>query len=160
MDGTSDKPIKLVALDSDSPPVLRGASSEHGYVLHITGDYWVLGGLVCENSQKGIVLDNSDHTVIQNCEIRDIGAEAIAIRDGSSYCTVKSCNIHDTGLVSAGYGEGVYIGSSKEKTEFDFKCDHNKASAVPLKMLPPSTLTSRSTPPTPKYVAVRFTATV
>lgn len=125
-DGTSDKPIKLLALDTDSPPVLRGTTTEHGYVLHITGDYWVLGGLVCENSQKGIVLDNSDHTVIQDCEIRDIGAEAIAIRDGSSYCTVKLCNIHDTGLVSPGYGEGVYIGSSKEKTEFDFKCDHNK----------------------------------
>ena len=125
-DGTSEKPIILEALDKNDPPVLKGASTANGYILHITGDNWVVDGLKLANSQKGIVLDNSNHTVIQNCEICDTGAEAIAIRDGSSYCTVKSCNIHDTGLVSPGYGEGVYIGSSKEKTEFDFNCNYNK----------------------------------
>ncbi|MDO4864866.1 MAG: DUF4434 domain-containing protein, partial [Ruminococcus sp.] len=41
-DGTADKPIKLAALDPDSPPVLTGANTEHGYVLHITGDYWIV----------------------------------------------------------------------------------------------------------------------
>ncbi|MBR4628590.1 MAG: DUF4434 domain-containing protein [Ruminococcus sp.] len=125
-EGTAEKPIVLEALDKNDPPVLRGANTASGYILHITGDNWVVDGLKLTNSQKGIVLDNSNHTVIQNCEVCDIGAEAIAVRDGSSYCTVKSCYIHDTGLVSPGYGEGVYIGSSKEKTEFDFKCDHNK----------------------------------
>ena len=125
-EGTLDEPIILKALDPDNPPQLIGESAENGYILNILGDNWIIDGLVCSYSQKGIVLDNSNHSVIQNCEIYNIGAEAIAIRDGSSYCTVRSCNIHDTGLVSPGYGEGVYIGSSKEKTEFDFKCDHNK----------------------------------
>ena len=125
-EGTSEAPIVIEAQDKNDPPVLKGAVPEHGYVMHITGDNWIVDGLALANSQKGIVLDNSDNTVIRNCELYDIGAEAIAIRDGSSYCTVKSCSIHDTGLVSPGYGEGVYIGSSKEKTEFDFKCDHNK----------------------------------
>lgn len=125
-EGTANSPITLTALDKNDPPVFAGSDTEHGYALHILGDYWILDSLILTNSQKGIVLDNSGHTVIQNCEIHTIGAEAIAIRDGSSYCTVKSCYIHDTGLVSPGYGEGVYIGSSKDKTEFDFKCDHNK----------------------------------
>lgn len=125
-DGTDEAPITLTALDKNDPPVLTGTSTEHGYVLHIMGDYWVLDGLICRNSQKGIVLDNSDHTVIQNCELHTLGAEAIAVRDGSSYCTIDSCYIHDTGLVSPGYGEGVYIGSAKSTTGFDYKCDHNK----------------------------------
>lgn len=86
----------------------------------------MLDGLVCTNCQKGIVLDHSDHTVIQNCELYKLGAEAVAIRDGSSYCTVKDTYIHDTGLVSPGYGEGVYVGSAKSTTGFDYKCDHNR----------------------------------
>lgn len=125
-EGTAEAPITLAALDPSDPPVLCGTTIEHNYMLHITGDWWVVDGLCLRNSQKGIVLDNSNHTVIQNCEIYKTGTEAVAVRDGSSYCTVRKCNIHDTGLVTAGYGEGVYIGSSKEKTEFDFKCDHNK----------------------------------
>ena len=125
-DGTPEAPITLSALDPDAPPVLKGNTTEHGYVLHILGDHWVLDGLVCTNSQKGIVLDNSNHTVIKNCELHTLGAEAVAVRDGSSYCTVKGCYIHDTGLRSPGYGEGVYIGSAKSTTGFDYKCDHNK----------------------------------
>lgn len=125
-DGTETASITLTALDKNAPPVLTGSTSEHGYVLHILGDYWVFDSLICQNSQKGIVLDNSNHTVIQNCELHTLGAEAIAVRDGSSYCTVKSCYIHDTGLVKPGYGEGVYIGSAKSNDNFNHYCDHNK----------------------------------
>lgn len=125
-DGTENASIILTALDKNDPPVLTGANTEHGYVLHILGDYWVIDSLVCTNSQKGIVLDNSNHTLIQNCELHTLGMEAIAVRDGSSYCTVKSCYIHDTGLVKPGYGEGVYVGSAKSNDEYDHYCDHNK----------------------------------
>lgn len=125
-DGTENAPITLTALDKNDPPVLTGSTTEHGYVLHILGDYWVLDSLICQNSQKGIVFDNSNHTIIQNCELHTFGMEAIAVRDGSSYCAVKSCYIHDTGLVKPGYGEGVYIGSAKSNDNFDHDCDHNK----------------------------------
>lgn len=125
-DGTEEQHILIKALDSEKPPVFKGKTTENGYVMHITGDYWNVESIVFTNAQKGIVLDNSNHSMISDCEIHTVGAEAIAIRDGSSYCTINKCNIHDTGIVSPGYGEGVYIGSSKDKTEFDFKCDHNK----------------------------------
>lgn len=125
-DGTESAPITLTALDKNSLPVLRGATAEHGYALHILGDYWVVDSLVFTNCQKGIVLDNSNHTVIQNCELHTLGMEAIAVRDGSSWCTVQSCYIHDTGLVRPGYGEGVYIGSAKSNDDYDHYCDHNK----------------------------------
>jgi aerobic-type carbon monoxide dehydrogenase small subunit (CoxS/CutS family) len=72
-DGTADAPITLCALDPNDPPVLAGQDTEHGYVLHMMGDWWVLDGLVCTNCQKGIVLDHSDRTVIQNCELYKLG---------------------------------------------------------------------------------------
>ncbi len=124
--GTADAPIKLTALDPDNPPILTGKSNENGYVLHIKGDYWILDNLICKTSQKGIVLDNSSHSIIRNCVVYDTGSEAIALRDGSSYCLVERCNIHDIGLITPGFGEGVYIGSAVSTSGFDYKCDYNK----------------------------------
>ena len=125
-EGSQQQPITLKAADPADPPVLTGTGTSNGYVMHITGDYWVLEHLLLTNAQKGIVLDNSNHTVIRSCEIVNTGAEAVAIRDGSSYCLVQQCSIHDTGLVTPGYGEGVYIGSAYSTSGFDYKCDYNR----------------------------------
>ncbi len=124
-EGSADAPIILTAKDPENPPILTGNTDAHGYVLHIKGDYWIIENLKIMNSQKGIVLDNSNHTIIRNCEVYNTGAEAIAIRDGSSNCLVKGTYIHDTGTVSPGIGEGIYIGSAKSTTGFDYKCDNN-----------------------------------
>lgn len=132
-EGTEDAPITLTAADPENPPIITGTSAENGYVIQITGDYWILENLKITTSQKGIVLDNSNHSIIRNCEVYNIGSEAIAIRDGSSYCTVKDSYIHDTGTVTPGYGEGVYIGSAKSVTGFDYKCDYNTVDGCTFK---------------------------
>ena len=54
-----------------------------------------------------------------------MGTEAIHIRDGSSNCLIQKCYIHNTGLVTPGYGEGIYIGSSKSTNEYGYNCDNN-----------------------------------
>ena len=123
--GTKTAPITLTALDPNNPPLLVGKNSNDGYVLHITGDYWIIDNLKLSTSQKGIVLDNSNYSIIKNCEIFNTGAEAVALRDGSSYNLVQNCYIHDTGLVSPGYGEGVYIGSAVSTTQYNYYCDYN-----------------------------------
>ena len=124
--GTAEAPVTLTAADPEDPPVLTGSGTAHGYVLHIQGDYWIIEHLKVTTAQKGVVFDHSSHSVLRNCEIYQTGAEAVALRDGSSDCTVSHCSIHDTGLVSPGYGEGVYVGSSKSTTGFDYKCDNNR----------------------------------
>ena len=123
--GTADAPITLRAADPEHPPVLTGTSAENGYVLQIKGDYWIIEQIHCTRSQKGIVLDHSNYSIIRNCEVSDTGSEAIALRDGSSYCLVQDCWIHDSGLITPGYGEGIYIGSSYTVSGFDYKCDYN-----------------------------------
>ncbi len=125
-DGTAQNPIILTCADKEKPPVLTGTNLENGYVLHITGDYWIIDGIKTEKSQKGIVLDNSNHSIIRNCEISATGSEGVHFRDGSSYCTIENSYIHDTGLVSPKYGEGVYVGSAYSTTGYKYECDYNK----------------------------------
>lgn len=132
-EGTKKLPITLTAADPNNPPIITGTTPENGYVLQITGDYWIVEDLVITTSQKGIVLDNSNHTIIRNCDIGNTGSEAVALRDGSSYCLVQNCNIHDSGLITPGYGEGVYIGSSYTVSGFDYKCDYNTVDGCTFK---------------------------
>ena len=124
-DGTKSSPITLTALDPNNPPLLVGPTLNDNYVLHITGDYWIIEHLKIAYAQKGIVLDNSNYSIIRNVEVYSTGSEAIAIRDGSSYCLIQKCYIHNTGLVTPGYGEGIYIGSSESTTGYNYKCDYN-----------------------------------
>lgn len=132
-EGTKEAPITLMAADPDNPPIITGTTAENGYVLQITGDYWIVDNLVITTSQKGIVLDNSNHTIIRNCDIGDTGSEAVAIRDGSSYCLIQNCNIHDSGLITPGYGEGIYIGSSYTVTGFDYRGENNTVDGCTFK---------------------------
>lgn len=122
--GTESEPITLKAENPDNPPVFTGNDISSGYVLQLKGDYWIIENINFTTSQKGIVLDNSNHTIIRNCEVSNTGSEAIHVRDGSSYCVIDSCNIHDTGLISPGYGEGVYIGSAKSTSGYNYQCDY------------------------------------
>lgn len=123
-EGTEAAPITLKSADPDDPAILKGTDNSKGFVLHITGDHWNIEDIVCCNAQKGIVLDNSNYSVIKNVEVRDIGMEGIHLRDGSSYCEVIGANVHDTGLVSE-YGEAIYIGSAKSTSGYAYDCDHN-----------------------------------
>lgn len=124
--GTSANPIVIEADDPANLPILQGSSNNSKYVLYLTGSYWIVKDLKFRNGKKGMMLDNSDHTVIQNCEVYDIGEEGIHLRDGTSYAEVTDCYVHDTGQRTVRYGEGIYIGSDKGKwSTFTKECDYN-----------------------------------
>lgn len=123
-DGTEAAPITLKSADPDAPAILRGTDPTRGIVLYITGDHWIISDIVCCNAQKGIVLDNSDHSVIRSVEVYSTGQEGIHLRDGSSYCTIRDTSVHDTGLAGS-YGEAVYIGSAKSTSGYDYACNYN-----------------------------------
>ena len=124
-DGTEENPIILRSENPDKPAILEGATIDSNYGLTITGDYWIVKDIIITNSSKGIILDNANYTQLVNCEVYHTGTEGIHIRDGSSNCIIDSCKVHDTGLVKAGYGEGIYIGSAKSTTEYEHACDNN-----------------------------------
>ena len=108
--GTASAPIKLVG---SAKAVLTTGSSSSGYSLYLTGSYWNLSGLTVSKGQKGIVLDNSDNTVIDHVTVQSTGMEAIHLRKGSSNVVVRNSLVQNTGLSTPDYGEGIYIGSAK-----------------------------------------------
>lgn len=123
--GTPDKHIIIRSEDPDNPAVLCGNQPEKKCVMYISGSYWEIRDLKVKTGAKGIFLAKSEHSVISNCEVFDIGEEGIHVIDDSSYNLVEGCYIHDTGLVTPKYGEGVYIGSAKNATEYGFECHYN-----------------------------------
>ncbi len=126
VDGTVDKPITIESQDTKNLATLEGTDNTSGYVLYITGDYWVIKDLKIRNGNQGIMLDNSNDTLISNVEVYNIGQEGIHLRDGSSNVVVDNCIVHDTGQNKPGFGEGIYVGSDYKKWEtYKKEADNN-----------------------------------
>ncbi|GAA4732671.1 chondroitinase-B domain-containing protein [Flavisolibacter ginsenosidimutans] len=126
--GTVAKPI---VLRGSRNAVLDAGSIQTGYVLYLQGSYWNLKGFTITNGLKGLIMDGSQHSVIDDLKIFSIGEEALHLRKFSSNNTVQNCEIMQTGLKTPDYGEGIYIGSAKNNwstyTNGDpDKCDSNK----------------------------------
>ena len=107
--GTADAPITLTG---SRQVILRTKNASGDYGLSITGDFWRIAGLNVAHASKGIVLDGSVGTVIDNVEVYDVGDEAVHFRACSSDGVLRNSYIHDTGRNSPQYGEGVYVGSA------------------------------------------------
>lgn len=123
-EGTETAPIIIRSADPDDPAILRGTDPQKGIVLYITGDHWQISDIICCGAQKGILLDNSNHSVISDVEVYSTGQEGIHLRDGSSCCTIRGARVHDTGLAGS-YGEAIYIGSARSTSGYAYACDNN-----------------------------------
>lgn len=104
--GTKDNPILLCGSKN---AVLSGQS----YGLHVKASHWILRGFTVEESPKGIMLDGASHVLIDDVHVRKIGTEGVHFRTHSTHNTIQNSKIEDVGVSVAGFGEGVYIGSSK-----------------------------------------------
>ena len=107
--GTAEQPITLVGTRK---AILRTKNASGDYGLSITGDYWRVEGITVAHASKGIVLDGSVGTVLDDVEVFDVGDEGVHFRACSSDGVLRNSYIHDTGRNSAQYGEGVYVGSA------------------------------------------------
>ncbi|MEC0246308.1 right-handed parallel beta-helix repeat-containing protein [Paenibacillus chitinolyticus] len=113
VNGTKSNPVTIESQDPANQALISGTSAGGGYCLKITGDNWVIRNLKFTNAQKGIILDNSNDTLITGVEVYGIGYEGVHFRDGSSRGILENSYIHDTGTVNKGFGEGVYVGSAE-----------------------------------------------
>lgn len=106
--GSGSAPITLVG---SRKAVLTTGTKHQWYGLHVTGKNWVLRGFGVTNSAKGIVLDDSDNTVIDSVSVTSIGHEGIHVRKSSSNVTIRNSVVNGTGQSIPGFGEGIYVGS-------------------------------------------------
>ncbi len=108
---TAAKPITVCGSRN---AILEAEGPSGGYVLHLdNADYWRIVGITARHGQKGIMLDDTDHAIIQGVEVYDTGDEAIHLRKFSSYNLVTGAEIHDTGRRNTKFGEGIYVGSAQ-----------------------------------------------
>lgn len=106
-DGTSAKPITLTG---SAKAVLKASG---GYGLHLDGaDYWQVRGLTVTGGQKGIVLDSSNHAVIDGVTVHGLDMEGVHFRKNSADGVIRNSTIYDTGNDNSGMGEGVYVGTA------------------------------------------------
>ncbi|RKS75655.1 parallel beta helix pectate lyase-like protein [Motilibacter peucedani] len=108
-DGTADAPITLLG---GRGAVLVGTSLRSGSVLTVTGDHWHVVGLSVTGGQKGVLVDGSQGTVLEDVEVSGSGNEGVHFRGGSADGAVLDSYVHDTGLQEKKFGEGVYVGSA------------------------------------------------
>jgi len=119
-DGTALAPIILQGSPST---ILQGAEPTGGYVFHLDGaDYWVLTGFTVRNALKGLVLDNASNNRLERLQIEQTGQEGVHFRQCSSYNILQASTISATGVITAEFGEGVYIGSDADKWA-KYSCD-------------------------------------
>lgn len=112
--GTASAPIVLQGSRNaviDGKPGEVGTGTQYG--LYLAGaDHWIVDGITVRNVAKGIVLDESDHTTIQNVAVTIIGQEGVHLRALSSDNVVRNNVISYTGQKNETYGEGIYVGSA------------------------------------------------
>jgi len=108
--GTAAAPI---VLQGSRRAVLDGGGPGGGYALHLLhANYWTLNGFTVQSASKGIVLDGSNHNVIDGVRVTQIGDEGVHFRAFSSDNLLTNSVVDNTGVDSPNYGEGVYIGSA------------------------------------------------
>lgn len=116
--GTADRRITLVG----SPAAVLVPPTGGGYVLHLDhASYWTVQGMTLTGGQKGIVVDSSDHVVIDSVTVHHLTMEGVHFRSSSSYGILRNSTIHDTGTAGDGKGEGVYVGTANTLTD---RSDH------------------------------------
>ncbi|MEO3782929.1 right-handed parallel beta-helix repeat-containing protein [Actinocorallia sp. B10E7] len=113
--GTKEKPI-FVCGEKES--IIDGGGVKKGYAFHLDDvSHWRLVGFTVRHSQKGVMADKTNDTIIQDLAVHHIGDEAIHLRNFSSRNTVQYNLIYATGLRREKFGEGVYLGSAESNWE-------------------------------------------
>lgn len=114
--GTASHPIVLAGSDSQKPPVIHGESYSSGYAIHVTGDFVVLKNLAIHTIDKGIVFDNANDGIIEDCVIYNSGSELVHFRDASSRGRANRNHLFSSGNGGNGsIGEGFYIGTDQAR---------------------------------------------
>ncbi|KAL4523633.1 hypothetical protein Ndes2437A_g00219 [Nannochloris sp. 'desiccata'] len=115
--GTTKNPIVFCGTQNrtiiDGADSVRYASSG---IRILKSQHVRLAGFTVQNVLKGVDTQNSKDSDISYISIKNTLQEGIRIRYNSVRNTVRDCSVRHTGLMYAGVGEGIYIGSSRKNS--------------------------------------------
>lgn len=109
----SGEPAAPIRLCARGDALIDAEDRRTGYGLHLIGDHWIVSGVRIRNANKGVVLDDAHHVILERLEIFDLGQEAVHFRTHSTDNVLRESWIHDTGQITPRFGEGVYVGSAE-----------------------------------------------
>jgi hypothetical protein len=123
--GTATAPIVICG---PSTAIIDGGGLTLGVALSLTNaPYTRVAGITVTDAKKGVMLDNSSHSVLSAITVHGIGQEAVHLRRATSDSVVENSTIFDTGQVDPQYGEGVYVGSASNNWCVDSACGPDQA---------------------------------
>lgn len=108
----SGDPSDPIWICGSTESVIRPGTLTRGTGLYISGSHIVIAGLAVQQSLKGIMVVGADDVTLADLTITDIGDEAVHFRNSTTDSILVGSTISRTGLTNAGYGEGVYVGTS------------------------------------------------
>ena len=109
-------PTDYITLCGPRDAILDGSDTPNykGYAIRIIGSSYVrVAGMTVQRALKAIDVQNSVHCEIDGVLTRYTLQEGIRLRYNSAYNIIQNSEITHTGLMWAGYGEGIYVGTSK-----------------------------------------------
>jgi hypothetical protein len=110
--GTASAPITLCGT---SDAIIDGGDIKAGYAFYLNGaSWWQLIGFSVKGAQKGVVTDHANHVLISGLYVHDVGDEGIHLRSFSSDDTIQGVKVRNTGLLTAKFGEGIYVGTANK----------------------------------------------
>jgi hypothetical protein len=113
--GKSGTSASHIVLKGSRAAILQtnNRTSGNAALFLLGNDYWEFRGFTVYNSKKGIMTDYSSYNLFDNLNVHVIGEEGVHFRRNSTHNVLQNSAIQSTGLVTPGYGEGVYIGSAE-----------------------------------------------
>jgi parallel beta helix pectate lyase-like protein len=110
--GTATAPITLCG---SSDAIIDGGDIKTGYAFYLNGaSWWQLLGFTVKGGQKGVVTDHASHVLIKGLYVHDVGDEGIHLRSFSSDNIIEEVKVRNTGLLTAKFGEGIYVGTANK----------------------------------------------
>ena len=101
-----------VTVQGPRTAIVQTGSTGTGYGLYLDQCAYVqVKGITIRTSKKALMTDESNHCLIEDVEVYDIGEEGVHFRNYSSDNTIRLCDIHGTGVLTPGVGEATYVGT-------------------------------------------------
>jgi hypothetical protein len=108
--GTAQAPITVHAAAGEKV-IIQGTPNQN--VLDVAGSYFTLAGFEIKGGSHGIRLGATDHAVLEDLVLHDLGDVGISCNRAGQECshlTIRRNEIYATGLT--GTGEGMYLGGN------------------------------------------------
>ena len=127
--GKSGKPITICG---STDTILDGSDPKRykGYCLRTAQSSYIrVAGFTVQNCLKGVDIQSTKNSEFMFIKTQNTLAEGMRFRFGSQKNIIQNCTITNTGRLDPGWGEGIYVGTSR-KNSINFgldpdDCGHN-----------------------------------